>query len=291
MSNWNRKDPLFQQHDIPVEVVLHDKSNNSSTRRQKFTLRILNGLKSGERILRFELSNEYNFISNLSIYDGENSSCTSQSMSAVDCIAKETLGIEAVQLYELEVNEHDFSVIRRSQALLVDFPNFADSVISLLNCCEFSNGPQRHQDMGSPSNHPGTAFTTGDSRLNNSCTPRSISDMNSSGSSVHSTPIIGSLQRNCHSPYVCRLELFPLEKNGFKCSARGNSKKDSQVLNRARFSIVESNRFRELTHIYLDLEPGCGETIESYLSARLVQMLQGNNSLAVCCVITMFSFS
>mmetsp|Transcript_18645 Transcript_18645/g.28935 ORF Transcript_18645/g.28935 Transcript_18645/m.28935 type:complete len:657 (+) Transcript_18645:896-2866(+) len=284
MSAWNRKDPLFQQHDIPVEVVLHDNTNNSSTRRQKFTLRILNGSKGGERTLRFELSNEYNFISNLSVYDGGNSSCSSQTVSAVDCVAKETLGIEAVQLYELEVNEHDFAVIRRSQALLVDFPNFADSVISLLNSCDFSNGSQRLQDMGSPFNHQGTVLTTGGSQFNSTCTPRSISEMksnlNSSGSTVHSTPVNGPLHSNCHAPYACRLELFPSEKNcAMRSKHSNNCIKNSQISSQARFSIVESNRFRELTHIYLDLEPGCGESIESYLSARLVQMLQGNNSL------------
>ena len=45
----------------------------------------------------------------------------------------------SINIYELEVGETDFATLRRDQALLVDFADFADSFIGLLGYCDLGD--------------------------------------------------------------------------------------------------------------------------------------------------------
>ena len=61
-----------------------------------------------------------------------------------------------IELFELEVGESDFSELRRDQALLVDFHDFANSLISLLHVCELGDmnvSQPSEQNMPFENNH------------------------------------------------------------------------------------------------------------------------------------------
>jgi len=82
------------------------------------------------------------------------------------------------------------------------------------------------------------------------------------------------------SRYTCRIEEFNCS-NTSSSASRYNGSNQNYASNKvgARFSVVESNQFRELTHLSLNLQVGTDASLRSYLSTRLGQNICENLSL------------
>ena len=182
--------------------------------------------------------------------------CTSASAGITALTATSTICNNApIHTYELEVGETDFAKLRRDQALLVDFGTFADSFISLLGYCDLGQASQEEDEGGT-------------------CTRQSYSHpqhQNQNQPTPPRTPYSAELPR-----YACRLEEFaPSATAQFRGGGGGGGPLPLQ----ARFSIVESNQFRELVHLSLKLRKGTDATTRSYLSSRLHQTMADNAAL------------
>jgi len=194
-AEFDRSSPLFERNIVSFEVVTtppnNNNNNNASTstnndnnkRNVNFTVRILEGRRStssggdGERVIRFEMSNECNLVGDS--LPTHQQQCTPSRSRATPIIHAPFMTVDRggvgqgghhstmmqggpnhhnhqsphtrssqpqqkslnlpIELYELEVGESDFAALRRDQALLVDFNSFSDSLISLLQCCELSS--------------------------------------------------------------------------------------------------------------------------------------------------------
>lgn len=172
-----------------------------------------------------------------------------------------------IRLFELEVGESDFVELRRDQALLVDFHNFAHSFVSLLGYCDLGETNQSQRPYTETDMHTGPLgniiSNTNNSTSRNPFSPNSISDASS-------------------SRYTCRIEdygngtaisstLTTRSNNGYHSASNGKIG--------ARFMVVESNQFRELTHLSLNLQVGTDSSIRLYLSTRLGQLMSENHYL------------
>ena len=323
MTSFDRINPLFERTCVPFEIF--QSSSNKSAEINKtnanFTVRILQGHRpqrngnGRERVIRFEMSDECNLIS-FATDDGKSSSAYAhrtpssrgackgtpiihapflmgcQQQSSVDSFrpgAKpSSISYRPIALFELEVGESDFADLRRDQALLVDFSDFANSLISLLQCCELGDDPSDHHDI--EQNRSGN--DAGDA----ACQQHTQQDYSGS---VNFTPWATPSQGQPHpmysqrhsmqyqrspspfgkmnsgmpiSTYTCRLEADYLQLSSHNAAVNGRG---SQT---ARFSIVESNQFRELTHLALSLKNGTDKSVRLYLSSRLAQtMMQIEN--------------
>jgi len=189
-AEFDRSNPLFERNIVSFEVVTTQtpNKNNASTstnndnnkRNGNFTVRILEGRRSatnssggGERVIRFEMSNECNLVGDslpthqqhrtpsrrttpiihapsMTVNRGGGQSHHSNMMqggpnhhnhqSPHTRLQPQQKSLNLpIELYELEVGESDFASLRRDQALLVDFNSFSDSLISLLQCCELGS--------------------------------------------------------------------------------------------------------------------------------------------------------
>jgi len=197
-----------------------------------------------------------------------------------------------IELYELEVGESDFSDLRRDQALLVDFHDFANSLISLLHVCELGDmnvSQPSEQNMpfeNNQFNKPPSDYTNGQLRwgINNGVwsTPSQPHQapnhqrqgvLHHHGMRIPSPYGSGSLSMPT-STYSCRLEV-----NSPVCDESAKWRNTSKFsATHARFSIVESNQFRELVHLALNLSIGTDKSVRLYLSLRLNQiMMQSRN--------------
>ena len=189
-ADFDRSNPLFERNVVSFEVVTTSPNNNNNNaasttnakRNSNFTVRILEGRRStsssggGERVIRFEMSNECNLVVDSSSPTQHQQCTPSRSNRTTPIIHAPFMTVDRgggqghhstmmqggpnhhhhqsphtklrpqqkslnlpIELYELEVGESDFAALRRDQALLVDFTSFSDSLISLLQCCELSS--------------------------------------------------------------------------------------------------------------------------------------------------------
>ena len=269
---FNRGKPLLERKHVPCEVLMSKDrgSRPTSKRRSTFTLRVLQGHRvsnqgtTSERVIRIELSNEYEFLqreeakkvkqkpqinysnqafgqripfSHGPIHIG---SLHQPTFEGDDSDSNLNSGLEdvergnsnTIQLYELELGESDFQKLQQDQALLVNFSDFSKSFIELLSMCDLGRG-----------------------REDNEAKLSSIKMSDDQG-----------------SKFMCRVEEFSDQQ---RSSWNGGKEKRPSA---ARFSIVESNQFRELIHLSLDIDIGSDETVRKYLSSRLKDTL-GQNSL------------
>lgn len=185
--------------------------------------------------------------------------CTSASAgstSTAALTATSTCNNAPIHTYELEVGETDFAKLRRDQALLVDFGTFADSFVSLLGYCDLGQPSQDEDEEVERYSQPQQQHQ------NQPTPPR--------------TPYSAELPR-----YACRLEEFaPPSASSATSQFRGGGGGGGGPLPlQARFSIVESNQFRELVHLSLNLRKGTDATTRSYLSSRLHQTMADNAAL------------
>ena len=184
-----------------------------------------------------------------------------------------------VQLYELEVGESDFAALQQDQALLVDFANFSNSFIHLLCQCDLGM-----EDVGVANSNDGKKNLNGGEQeiLSNTHTqiqgnnPLMGCQLSSSSGMVmgrrnrflspnqDANKFIGQTM-GCDTTYTCRIEEYLNKKSHVNSWNNTTNQSGSNV----RFSIVESNQFRELTHLSLNLSVGSDAAIKSYLSIRL----------------------
>ena len=292
-SSFNRNTPLFEKKNIPCEFVHVNDENRSGIyergaqkRRFRFALRLLQGsrrIPSGdgatERAIRLEISDEYRKCTDLNDADGNEKRNMDRASMKVDTGNSRTpvsirfpvlqdrsniikgngskkknldmtqcdevvsiIDKSPVHIYELEVGESDFAQLQHEQALLVDFSNFSKSIIDLLSHCDLGDSDE-DDSVSRPA-----FFQFGSHQTNHS-----------------------------NSKFFCRIEDFSsssLNQN----SVSWKSQKDGKAM-MARFSIVESNQFRELVHLSLDMKPGTDASVRSYLSERLSDILAQTNLL------------
>ena len=307
-SFYNREKPLLERKHVPCELITPNdgkigQEQQLSKRKVYFTLRVLQGhrvmpnnIGSSERSIRLELSDEHRKNGKQSNACARKKEQQQNSMhmshlgsssqwqfpshgpihfpviqhlpAAEDennhgCVEDDEILIDSsstINLYELEVGESDFAKLRQDQALLVDFSAFSKSFIELLLSC----------DLGEDNETSGTIKRSG--------MPQQPPNPTPGCSGIHS-PFNIDLSRSIAqgkpfgSQFTCRIEDFT--SRGAK-SLNGN--KGCNNSHFARFSIVESNQFRELVHLSLNIHPGSDETVRTYLSARLNQIL-GQNAM------------
>ena len=289
----------------PKDAKSGSGNNSFSKGKVFFTLRVLQGHRSisdsaaTERAIRLELSDEYRKIgtqrkthkqSNRRSPHGDGSSSSLNqnrqshgpihfpafqqddktiSFPSVQSHSREkaqdesyadiddtTVDASPIQLYELELGESDFAQLRQDQALLVDFNNFSDSFIELLMACDLGESDQKLDDEDCRMNIPPCQ-----KNVPNPLIGCQISS-NSGAISGHGLSMTSQNSKAPGSQFSCRIEDFSEQ------STNSWSANKSEALI-ARFSIVESNQFRELVHLSLNIQPGTDATIRSYLSGRL----------------------
>lgn len=310
-SFYNREKPLLERKHVPCEFILSPeememsgcRSIASSKRKLCFTLRVLQGhrpipnsISQTERSIRLELSDEHRKHRQIIGRDKPKKGtfacavssppCFSQKIQNVgpfhfpicqqnnysttrDTINDETVldemnsqsdASKTISLYELEVGESDFAQLRHDQALLVDFSNFSKSLIELLMSCDLGEDDESSYD-----------FT--ESKVLQYGNPCYLVN-----ETVLKDDFCGLEQntRENHfalSKFTCRIEDYSAAQN--KKSWDSNKSKRLS----ARFSIVESNQFRELVHLSLNMNLGTDESVRSYLSLRLKEILGYNAML------------
>jgi hypothetical protein len=334
MTDFDRINPLFERTCVPFEIFQSNKSDNKTN--GNFTVRILKGHRpqrngnGRERVIRFEMSDECNLIG---VTDGSSTSFAyghrTPSNRATPIIHApfmtadrgsqhpETKPITSIpyrpiELFELEVSESDFADLRRDQALLVDFGDFANSLISLLHCCELGDLQSESVDVEQQIFQEQDVFNcnVADATYHPYGQPHSglsneSSHWGGSGNYIPwATPSQGQPHPMYHqrqamqyqrspspfgkmnsampvSTYTCRLEADyhqASSDDGVQWRSGHTSTINARSSQNARFSIVESNQFRELTHLALNLKTGTDKSVRLYLSSRLAQtMMQIGN--------------
>ena len=369
VAEFDRSNPLFERNIVSFEVVTQSPNNNNSTnaassnndnnnnnnnnniRNGNFTVRILEGRRSGggggdgERVIRFEMSNECNLVGDLPTHQHQQYTPSRSRTPIIHApfmtvdrgggqghhstmmqggpnhhhqsphtrsshIQLKSLNLP-IELYELEVGESDFAALRRDQALLVDFNSFSDSLISLLQCCEL--GSEENEGSWSSTHHQTFQDTNsnqygqqqqpydesasggwnggqgggvsrqsmtgqqqwGSSNTNNgswSTPSHQQQGMNYHGQRMMSSPFT---KMNCStssmpvSTYACRLEVdAQIDSNSMQQWRQNSTQQSNNNSYHARFSIVESNQFRELTHLALNLNVGTDKSVRCFLSSR-----------------------
>lgn len=215
--------------------------------------------------------------------------------------------IRPIELFELEVGESDFSELRRDQALLVDFHDFSNSLISLMQFCEMGDvdseqpreqnlfpgnindvneyaGGWNHQPAQPMGQHQWSNDNRGWSTPAQTEQQIRAPNQRRQGMLPHrprmTSPYgkLSSAMPIC--TYSCRLEIDLLVSSDEGMQRRNTPKSSSA---HARFSIVESNQFRELTHLALNLNVGSDKSVRLYLSSRLNQMMMQTHNIQSLC--------
>jgi spindle assembly abnormal protein 6 len=312
-SFYNREKPLLERKHVPCELVVSQKDGTTGPRNDLlhkskglFTLRVLQGHRSisqssgaTERSIRLELSDEYRRIESHRITEKHLNRFNdtfkqsidptqnirhnppgpihfpalqqSQSQVPVHFASLQTISCantdgesygdsndtlnegRCVNLYELEVGESDFAQLRQDQTLLVEFSDFSNSLIDLLMQCDLGESDQGQERDSNP-------LMGSQSQLCSSNTGPTRADVKQSGFTKATGP-----------QFRCRIEDFsqPSKKTWNGGKSEGST---------ARFSIIESNQFRELIHLSLNIEKSTDATIRPYLSARLCEVI-GQNAM------------
>lgn len=204
--------------------------------------------------------------------------------SQCDEMARNNFG--PLHLYELEVGESDFAALQQDQALRVDFSNFSKSFINLLRLCDLGaddldvesvSGGVSEQKEELEENTENIQLQVGEINPLLGCQLSSSSGLiGQSKTPIRNSTAVSYSKRTTNqdsnrSMYTCRLEEY-----SSKCQSSSHSWQKNCQNNTGktvRFSIVESNQFRELTHISLNLQDGTDASIRSYLSLRLSETL------------------
>lgn len=303
MSSFDRQNALFERERLPCTVVETSEGKKGDLcRNVYFTVRILRSCGSGEPVIRFELSDECSLLpmpfpvgtrtprrnapppiiqpiiqapflsAETSRPWGPNETYT-QSRSNQCCPVRtcSSSSTPHIDLYELELTETAFQGLQRDEALLIDFNGFATSLISLLTLC-LGDDDKQHFQLDYVDGKEGTELH-----------PRQQCQQRQSGA-AWATPMHSSFQQNktdaqhlaspyrsTTSSYSCRLEL---SSGTDPVSWRSSQSRSNEVApSSARFSIVEKNQFRELTHLALNLSVGSDQSVRRYLSSRLCDTL------------------
>jgi hypothetical protein len=354
---FDRENPLFERIAVPFEVVSFSSTHGGNTalgasapasagkRRENLTVRILQGHRSSrngsgekERVIRFEISDEFNTIDDFSdgflgcsygipqtpiipiihapfmTADQGRGRSTMQvpghqnvfSSGGHTVFPRDTSHVPSrpIELFELEVGETEFSDLRRDQALLVDFHDFANSLISLMQSCETGEvdlAQPREQNvfLGSNGINDANEHVSG---WNQQTTQSMRQHQWGNITGVSTTPSLTQQQKRAPnqpmhgrmtspygklvypmsiSTYSCRLETDAIVSSEEGVQWKNNPKSTSTQ--HARFSVVESNNFRELTHVALNLNVGSDKAVRLYLSSRLNQIMMQSRVVRSLC--------
>lgn len=143
----------------------------------------------------------------------------------------------------MDVGEQDFHILKRDQSILVEFNVYPMKLIELLELCL----------IGTPSllimNNNIT--TNNNDATNNSNRLQSV--LSSPSSSLVSNHNVFAALDSSTSTFIAKLDLTT-----------------------GIFSVVEANKFKQLTHISLLLKPADDQAIKMYLASRLALILNMN---------------
>jgi len=191
-----------------------------------------------------------------------------------------------IRLFELEVGESDFVELRRDQALLVDFQNFAHSFVALLGYCDLGETHKSQESLQLSDLTTSTTTTNHYHRNLGRNNPFSPTTATTTNTTTDGTLLVSS--SSITSRYTCRIEDNSSNNSNlqFASTPRHNHHhhhsyhaSSTNIKIGARFMVVESNQFRELTHLSLNLQVGTDTSIRQYLSIRLGQLMSENHML------------
>ncbi|KAG7396082.1 Spindle assembly abnormal protein 6 [Phytophthora boehmeriae] len=151
-------------------------------------------------------------------------------------------GVDPYFLYLFSVSEEEFHELKAQQRLLVDFATFPQNLIELLQCCLKDSKKIAQEEEEKEAEKEEAAATE------NALTESQHSQKTRSAGPV---------------PLSYLAVLNTLDANG-----------------QSVFSIVETNPFKQLTHLSLRFFPGDDAAIKAYLAARLAQVGASRRSLS-----------
>lgn len=144
----------------------------------------------------------------------------------------------------MDVGEQDFHILKRDQSILVEFNVYPMKLIELLELCL----------IGTPSLLITMNNTSNDANNNN----KLQSVLSSSPASLVSNHNVFAALDSSTSTFIAKLDLTT-----------------------GIFSVVEANKFKQLTHISLLLKPADDQAIKMYLASRLALILNMNKKHAL----------
>ncbi|CEG36512.1 uncharacterized protein PHALS_03060 [Plasmopara halstedii] len=144
-------------------------------------------------------------------------------------------GVDPYFLYLWSVSEEEFHELKAQQRLLVDFATFPANLIELLHCCLKDSKKMAQEDEEKQQNTD------------------NLTDLDGASEKI---PLDAQFSRSTGPvPLSYLAVLNTLDSNGL-----------------SMFSIVETNPFKQLTHLSLRFSPGNDAAIKAYLAARLAQV-------------------
>ncbi|KAK1930792.1 Spindle assembly abnormal protein 6 [Phytophthora citrophthora] len=155
-------------------------------------------------------------------------------------------GVDPYFLYLWSVSEEEFHELKAQQRLLVDFASFPANLIELLQCCLKDSKKIAKEEEG-----------------------KEQESEESAGQEAAMTIKRGSIDAQ-HSRSAGPVPLSYL-------AVLNTSDSNGQSV----FSIVETNPFKQLTHLSLRFFPGDDAAIKAYLAARLAQVGASRRSLSM----------
>ncbi|KAG6595916.1 Spindle assembly protein [Phytophthora cinnamomi] len=163
-------------------------------------------------------------------------------------------GADPYFLYLWSVSEEQFHELKAQQRLLVDFATFPDNLIELLHCCLKDSKKMAQEEKEQEGEEDETEAA--DSAEEDSSAVKKVSNEVARGS--QKTRSAGPV------PLSYLAVLNTSDNNG-----------------QSVFSIVETNPFKQLTHLSLRFFPGDDAAIKAYLAARLAQVGASRRSLTM----------
>ncbi|CAH0521181.1 unnamed protein product [Peronospora belbahrii] len=151
-------------------------------------------------------------------------------------------GVDPYFLYLWSVSEEEFHELKAQQRLLVDFVTFPANLIELLQCCLKDSKTVVHEDKKEDMEEDEAVMIT-----------RGVQETQHNQKTRSAGPL----------PLSYLAVLNTLDSNG-----------------QSVFSIVETNPFKQLTHLSLRFLPGDDTAIKAYLAARLTQVEATRRSLS-----------
>ena len=189
-------------------------------------------------------------------------------------------GVDPCFLYFWRVSEEEFHELKTQQRLLVDFATFPANLIELLQCClKDSNNSAGEGDIEAEgcSRDEATAVAA----------TKKPSEVGLNQKTRSAGPIPLRCDRVAYCVGVILWRVFSMDK--VSCAflvivvclssylaVLNTSDSNGQSV----FSIVETNPFKQLTHLSLRFSPGDDVAVKTYLASRLAQVEASRRLLA-----------
>lgn len=146
----------------------------------------------------------------------------------------------------------------------MDFDAFPKKFIELLECCQASADTAANESSGDARGIQANGAAAGAFATPNASAP-------ATPSSHHS-----SMGNNSSNRFVARLETDSASIGG----TNGRGGRGGSGGGGAMLAIVETNPFKQLTHLALGVRPGDDAAVKHYLAGRLHQLLRSERKLA-----------